>query len=235
MQRKPRSTAILPDSSNPGKLTKSRKNETTNEEGPLNYLPDIPVPRNRAELMKYWIDLTLDNKTANKMLWISDGGSKVCRRTKEVCPVLDGPDRYEYSPQVLCKESIWKRRAYWEAEYSGWVAVGATYDQAARRADSGLSGLGENEQSWGMCWSGSCYQIWFNCNHEDINDVPFCSTFGMYIDQPAGIINFYIVPGEGAEKEARLLHQVSIMTDQKVLPGVWLGVQSSCTLLRKTE
>lgn len=47
-----------------------------------------------------WKTLCLDDKTANKMLWISDGGSKVCRRTEEVCPVLDRPERYEYSPQV---------------------------------------------------------------------------------------------------------------------------------------
>lgn len=47
-----------------------------------------------------WKNLSLDDKTANKMLWISDGGFKVCRRTKEVCPVLDRPERYEYSPQV---------------------------------------------------------------------------------------------------------------------------------------
>lgn len=47
-----------------------------------------------------WINLSLDDKTANKMLWISDHGSRVCRRTEEVCPVLDRPERYEYSPQV---------------------------------------------------------------------------------------------------------------------------------------
>lgn len=47
-----------------------------------------------------WLKLSLDDKTANKMLWISDSGSKVCRRTEEVCPVLDRPERYEYSPQV---------------------------------------------------------------------------------------------------------------------------------------
>lgn len=51
-----------------------------------------------------WIDLTLDKKTANKLLWISDDCSKVVRRTKEVCPVLDGPERYEYSPQVSQKK-----------------------------------------------------------------------------------------------------------------------------------
>uniref|UniRef100_A0A3B5KWL7 B30.2/SPRY domain-containing protein n=1 Tax=Xiphophorus couchianus TaxID=32473 RepID=A0A3B5KWL7_9TELE len=229
MQRESSSAAILPDKTKPGE--KLRKEDLKF----CVYSPDIPEPRNRAELMKNWINLTLDNKTANKLLWISDGGSKVCRRTKEVCPVLDGPERYEYSPQVLCKESIWKRRAYWEVEFSGWVAVGATYDQAARRAYSGMSGLGENEQSWGLCWAGSCYQIWFDCDHEDISDVPFCSRIGMYVDQPAGIINFYAVAGEGAEKEVRLLHRVTTTMEKKILSGFWLGVQSSCTLLRKTE
>lgn len=47
-----------------------------------------------------WMDLSLDDKSANKMLWVSDGGSRVCRRTEEVCPVLDRPERYEYSPQA---------------------------------------------------------------------------------------------------------------------------------------
>lgn len=95
------------------------------------YVPNIPEPTNRAELLTRtsrfphltlhvitgccinvnkslskpflaadWKNLSLDDKTANKMLWISDGGSKVCRRTEEVCPVLDRPERYEYSPQV---------------------------------------------------------------------------------------------------------------------------------------
>lgn len=50
-----------------------------------------------------WINLSLDDKTANKMLWISDSACNVCRRTEEVCPVLDRPERYECSPQVSHK------------------------------------------------------------------------------------------------------------------------------------
>ncbi|XP_071319551.1 tripartite motif-containing protein 16-like protein [Trachinotus anak] len=235
MPTRPNSAIILSETSKPGKKVKSNKNEKTNTEKVSVYVPGTPEPTNRAEFMKYWMNLTLDDKTANKMLWISDSGSKVCRRTEEICPVLDRPERYEYSPQVVCKEGLWNMRAYWEVEYSGWVVIGATYEGAGRRANTGPSGLGENEESWGLCWSGTCYQIWFNGVSKDINDVPYCSRIGVYIDQPAGIINFYTVTGEGAEKEVKPLHKVKTTIEKKILPGFWMGIQSSCTILRKTE
>lgn len=48
-----------------------------------------------------WINLSLDDKTSNKMLWITEGGAKVARMTDNItCPVLDRPERYEYAPQV---------------------------------------------------------------------------------------------------------------------------------------
>lgn len=48
-----------------------------------------------------WINLSLDDRTANKVLWITEGGAKVARMTDDnTCPVLDRPERYEYAPQV---------------------------------------------------------------------------------------------------------------------------------------
>ncbi|CAK6964219.1 tripartite motif-containing protein 16-like protein [Scomber scombrus] len=232
MPTRPNSTRILSETSKPGKKIKSNKNEKTNAEKVPIYVPNIQEPTSRAELIKYWFNLTLDDKTANKMLWISDSGSKVCRRTEEICPVLDRPERYECSPQVVCKEGIWKMRTYWEVDYSGWVVIGATYEGAGRRSDSGPSGLGENEESWGLCWSGTRYQIWFNGVNKDIYDVPYCSTIGVYIDQPAGIISFYTVTGEGAEREVKLLHRVKTTIEKKILPGFWMGIQSTCTILK---
>ncbi|XP_060951423.1 tripartite motif-containing protein 16-like [Limanda limanda] len=220
---------------NPGKKMKSNKKDKTNTEKVVVYEPGIPEPTNRAELMKYWINLSLDDKTANKMLWIADSGLMVRRRTEEICPVLDRPERYENCPQVLCKEGLLNVRAYWEVEYTGWVVIGATYEGAGRRGNSGPSGLGDNEESWGLCWLGSCYQIWFNGINTDITNVPFCPTIGVYIDQPAGIINFYTITGEGAEREAMLLYKVKTTIEKKIVPGFWMGVQSTCTMLRKTD
>ncbi|XP_040924425.1 stonustoxin subunit beta-like isoform X2 [Betta splendens] len=219
-------STIISVTSKSGNKVKPKENKKALSEN--TYLPDIPEPTQRTELMNY-------DKTANKMLWISDSGCKVSRRTEEVCPVLDRPERYEYSPQVVCQDKIWNMRAYWEVEFSGWVVIGVTYEGAGRRANSGPSGLGENEESWGLCWSGSGYQFWFNGVNKDINDVPYCSTIGVYVDQPAGIIGFYAISGEGAGREVRLLHKVRTTITKKVLPGFWIGVQSSCTILRKSE
>lgn len=139
------------------------------------------------------------------------------------------------SLKVVCKEVIWNTRAYWEVEFTGWVVIGATYEGAGRRANSGPSGLGENEESWGLCWSGTRYQIWFNGVNKDINSVPYCSTIGVYLDQPAGVISFYVVTGDGAEREVTLLHRVKTTLDKKILPGFWMGIQSSCTILMRPE
>jgi len=54
-----------------------------------------------------WTNLSLDDKTANKVLWITDGGAKVARMTDNLsCPVLNRPERYEYAPQVQYKDII---------------------------------------------------------------------------------------------------------------------------------
>lgn len=138
-------------------------------------------------------------------------------------------------PQVVCKEVIWNTRAYWEVEFSGWVVIGATYEGAGRRANAGPSGLGENEESWGLCWAGTRYQIWYNGVNKDIENVPHCSTIGVYLDQPAGIIAFYAVTGDGTEREVVLLHTVKTALDRKILPGFWMGIQSWCTILKRPE
>lgn len=139
--------------------------------------------------------------------------------------------------QVLCKESVWASRCYWEVLYSGWVVVGAAYEGAARKAGDGPCGLGENEESWGLGWAGSCYDAWHKGINSRVADVPQCCTIGVYVDQPAGLLCFYTVETEedSKKKEVKLLHRFKNPIKEKILPGFWVGRQSSCLILKKEE
>ncbi|KAI9536660.1 hypothetical protein NQZ68_031734 [Dissostichus eleginoides] len=237
----PATNRMISDSRLADKEKKVKNGNSPTENVPF-YEPNIPEPECRADLIKHWFNLSFDDKTANKMLWIGEQGAKVARMTDDLtCPVLDRPERYEYSPQVLCKEGILGVRAYWEIEYSGWVVVGVAYERAGRRNRDGSCGLGENEESWGLGWSGSSYNTWHNGSFVEILDVPKYTTIGVYLDQPAGILNFYgvdeVKEGEEntEEKEVYILQQIRSPFEQKMIPGFWVGPQSHCSIKKKEE
>ncbi|TWW70473.1 Stonustoxin subunit alpha [Takifugu flavidus] len=197
------------------------------------YEPNVPEPTTRADLMKYWVPVSLDDRTAQKLLWISEGGAKVSRTSDAVCPYPNRPERYEHSPQVLCKQNLLGHRAYWEVDYDGWVVIGLVCQSAPRKAHEGPSGLGENDGSWGAGWSGSCYQAWHNGENVDIQ-LPQTSTIGVYVDQPAGMVKFLLVEGDG-DKEVQLLHKFRVNIREKVFPGFWVGTNSFCLIRRKDQ
>ncbi|XP_067088210.1 tripartite motif-containing protein 16 [Osmerus mordax] len=208
-----------------------RKTKTAPAEKPPMYEPGIPEPTTRAELMKYWLPLTLDDKTAQKLLWLSEGGSKVSRMSEEVCPYPNRPERYEHSPQVLCKEGVLQARGYWEVDYEGWVVIGATYESVCHKGLTGPCGLGENATSWGVGWAGSCYHVWHDSTNVEVQ-LPQCRTLGVYADQPAGVLRFYLVEGDG-EREVRPLHRFKTTLKEKIMPGFWIGTNSSCSIRKK--
>ncbi|XP_053707122.1 tripartite motif-containing protein 16 [Synchiropus splendidus] len=208
-----------------------RKSNAGVEEKLPPYEPNIPEPTTRSDFMSHWFPLTLDDKTAQKLLWISEGGSKVARSADAVCPYPNRPERYEHSPQVLCKEGLLGCRGYWEVNFEGWVVVGVVAESAPRKGNEGPSGLGENDRSWGVGWSGSCYQVWHNSENTDIL-LPLTPVIGVYVDQPAGIIKFLLVEEDG---EMRLLHKFKVNVQDKLFPGVWVGANSNCVLRKKEQ
>lgn len=135
--------------------------------------------------------------------------------------------------QVLCKENLLGYRGYWEVDYDGWVVIGVVSESAPRKAQDGACGIGENSGSWGAGWSGSCYQVWNNSENVDVQ-LPLTPTIGIYVDQPAGIIKFLLVEGEG-EKEVRLIHKFKFSVQEKIFPGFWVGTNSFCLIRKKDQ
>ncbi|CAG5897278.1 tripartite motif-containing protein 16 [Menidia menidia] len=209
-----------------------RKGGSAQEEKLPPYEPNIPEPTTRADFMKYWFPLSLDDKTAQKLLWISEGSSKAARTSDAVCPYPNRPERYEHSPQVLSKEALLGFRGYWEVDFDGWVVIGVVLESSPRKGQEVPCGLGENGSSWGAGWSGSCYQVWHNSEHVEVQ-LPLTSTMGVYVDQPAGVITFLLVEGE-AQKEVRLIHKFKASLEEKVFPAFWIGANSFC-LIRKND
>ncbi|TNN83331.1 Tripartite motif-containing protein 16 [Liparis tanakae] len=213
-----------------------KKSSSAAEEKLPPYEPNIPEPTTRADFMKYWLPLSLDDKTAQKLLWISEAGSKVARTTDAVCPYPNRPERYEHSPQVLCKEGLMGYRGYWEVDYDGWVVIGVVLEGAPRKAQDarGPCGLGENTSSWGVGWSGSLYQVWHNSENKDV-ELPAASCIGIYVDQPAGVIQLLAVQGEAERREVRLIHKFKVNIQEKIFPAFWVGTDSFCLLRKKDQ
>lgn len=212
-----------------------RKNSAAQDSQPPPYDPSLPEPTTREDFIKHWLPVTFDDRTAQKLLWISEGGSKVARSGEAVCPYPTRPERYDHSPQVLCKEGVMGFRGYWEVDFEGWVVLGVVTESSPRKLQDGPCGLGENNTSWGVGSSGSCYQVWHNAENTDVA-LPLTSRMGIYVDQPAGIIKFLCVEcPEGGAPEVRLISKFKVSLEEKLLPAFWVGADSWCVLQKKEQ
>ncbi|KAK6291490.1 hypothetical protein J4Q44_G00382560 [Coregonus suidteri] len=147
-------------------------------------------------LRKYVCDLTLDLNTVNRLLSLSEENRKVTL-TKEKQPYPDHPERFQYWPQVLCREGL-NGRCYWEVEWSGnRVDIGVTYKGICRRHVGNYCLIGWNDKSWSL----SCSENRYSARHISKSttiDVPSSSSHrvGVYLDWPAGTLSFYRVSSD---------------------------------------
>nr|XP_055059022.1 tripartite motif-containing protein 16-like [Misgurnus anguillicaudatus] len=108
------------------------------------------VPRSRKEFLQYSRQFTLDSNTVNHNLHLSDE-NKVATYTYTNQQYPDHPERFDYCPQVLCKESV-TGRCYWEVEWNGsnGVYISVSYKSISRKNVENESLLGHNDQSCGV-------------------------------------------------------------------------------------
>uniref|UniRef100_A0AAR2IHG8 B30.2/SPRY domain-containing protein n=1 Tax=Pygocentrus nattereri TaxID=42514 RepID=A0AAR2IHG8_PYGNA len=175
--------------------------------------------RIRAGLKKYSCDFTLDPNTVNRELTLSYGNRKVECVKSHSYP--DHPERFDYWPQVLCRESL-TGRCYWEAERSGRVYIAVTYKSIGRKGVSEDCGFGLNEKSWILFCSDDSYSVCHNNNKTELSGRPSSKRVGVYVDCPAGSLSFYSVSDD---QTLTHLHTFSTTFTEPFCAGfsVWNG------------
>ncbi|XP_061904444.1 finTRIM family, member 82 isoform X1 [Entelurus aequoreus] len=179
--------------------------------------PASPVPKTRADFVKYFCQLKLDPISAYKELYISEHSRKVIR-TRDLQPYGDHPERFDSFAQVLCREALSGGRFYWEIEWSGEFSIGVAYRSISRKGKGSLCLLGYNDRSWSLLCSDSGYSAWHNRVDKAVSG-PHSPRIGVYLDHTAGVLAFYSI-GSGA---MTLLHRFDTTFTEPLYPGFGVG------------
>uniref|UniRef100_UPI003AADDC8A protein NLRC3-like isoform X2 n=1 Tax=Centroberyx gerrardi TaxID=166262 RepID=UPI003AADDC8A len=182
----------------------------------------------KSGLRKYACELTLDPNTAHRKLLLSRGNRKVTE-VREKQPYPDHPERFDYWPQLLCRNGL-TGRCYWEVEWEGEVYIGVTYRGIRRRGEGVDCRLGGNEKSWSLFCSDNSYSAWHN-NRSTVISSPSSSDsdrVAVYLDWPAGSLSFYRVSSDTLIH----IHTFHSTFTEPLYPGFrfWSGSGSSLSL-----
>ncbi|KAM4714172.1 tripartite motif-containing protein 16-like [Anableps anableps] len=186
-----------------------------------------PEPKSRAGFLKLSQEITLDPKTANRNLFLSEGNRKVASVDQQQS-YPDHPDRFTVWLQVLSRESL-TGRCYWEIKWrKGGVYVAVSYKNISRSKLSDECRFGFSEKSWSLeCDS---YRNGYTFSHNNIKTPvsgPVSSRLGVFLDHRAGILSFYSV-----SKTMTLLHRVQTTFTEPLHAGIRLYYGSSAELIK---
>ncbi|XP_063048629.1 stonustoxin subunit alpha-like [Engraulis encrasicolus] len=148
----------------------------------------------------------------------------------------DHPDRFQFSPQVLCEQGF-SRRVYWEVELDlrqtdSYVDVAVAYKSITRGKNMSQCNFGNvNRKSWSL----QCQKLirigrtvfWHGGKETKIFFVR-TSRIGVYVDHRAGILAFYSVEDDGT---MALLHRVQAEFTEPLHPGFRVSPHASVELL----
>ncbi|KAI2665778.1 Stonustoxin subunit alpha [Labeo rohita] len=129
---------------------------------------------------KYARFLTLDPNTANIELILSERNRTVTNEYKNQS-YPDHPDRFDYYPEVLCRESVCGR-CYWEIEWSGRVLISVSYKSISRKERGNECVFGRNDQSWSLICSPNRYSFRHNNIRTDLPVKPISRRIGVNDD-----------------------------------------------------
>ncbi|XP_025758664.1 NACHT, LRR and PYD domains-containing protein 3 isoform X4 [Oreochromis niloticus] len=176
-------------------------------------------------LRKYSCQLTIDTKTVNRNLKLSDNNRKVTH-VEEVQSYPDHPDRFDGWPQLLCKDGL-SGRCYWEVEWRGNVEISVSYKGIRGRRGGIVSVFGFNYQSWSLsCSEDGCQFVRHNKIKTPISSSSVSNRVAVYVDCPAETLSFYRVSSDTLIH----LHTFNTTFTETLYPGFTVFPGSSVSL-----
>ncbi|XP_022616596.1 protein NLRC3-like [Seriola dumerili] len=176
-------------------------------------------------LRKYSCELTLDTNTVNTKIKLSDN-NRTMTHVEEDQSYPKHPDRFDQSPQLLCRTGL-TGRCYWEVECRGGVYISVSYKGIRRRGNTDDCRFGRNDQSWSLfCSDGGSY-VWYDKRGRTIPSFSSSSSSGshrvaVYVDCPAGTLSFYRVSSDSLIH----LHTFNTTFTEPLYPGFGFSVHS---------
>ncbi|XP_076127545.1 tripartite motif-containing protein 16-like [Alosa pseudoharengus] len=182
-------------------------------------------PTTREEFLQYSCHFTLDPNTAHRNLHLSEGNRRVERR-RELQSYPDHPERFDWWPQVLCREGV-SGRCYWEVEWSGeyGVNIAVSYKSISRKGRGNECVFGRYDQSWSLILRSSGCSFYHKYKETKLPLVA-SSRIAVYVDHRAGTLAFYSI-----SDTMTLLHRVQITFTHTLYPGFFICSGSSVKLL----
>lgn len=172
--------------------------------------------------------LTIDRNTVNRKLQLSDHDRKVtCVEEDQFYP--DHPDRFDFWPEVMCKESL-PDRCFWEVQWNGKVEISVTYKGIKRKGNSNDCEFGFNKISWSLsCSDDGLYSVCNNNIREfttSTSSSSSCHKLGVYVDCSSGTLSFY----RTSSATPVHLHTLKTTFTEPLYPGFGFWPGSSVTL-----
>ncbi|XP_058874463.1 butyrophilin subfamily 1 member A1-like [Acipenser ruthenus] len=136
------------------------------------------------------VGVTLDPDTAHPLLILSAEGKQV-RKQVTLQDLPHNPERFNYKPCVLGRESFTSGRRYWQVQVGGntsWI-LGVSRESAERK---GRINMTPQQGYWTVGWSGG----WFTALSDHWAPLPRNlkpQKLGVYLDYEEGQLSFYNV------------------------------------------
>ncbi|XP_067333341.1 NLR family CARD domain-containing protein 3-like isoform X2 [Channa argus] len=180
--------------------------------------------RLKPGVRRYACELELDPNTVNRNLQLSDNNRKVTRVLEDQS-YPDHPDRFDFCPQLLCR-NVLTGRCYWEVEWRETVFISVSYRGIRRKGNSYDCLFGWNNQSWSLICSDHGFSVSHNNQQTFISSSSVSHRAAVYVDCPAGSLSFYSVSSD----KLIHLHTFNTTFTEPLYPGFWISPGSSLSL-----